>query len=133
MKCHHIAFWTNDIEKLATFYKRYFEGHVLFRHSIDDFRCIFMRICEGVLIEIMSRTGLSATNSHERVGYSHLSLEVASRAEVNRLTEYFRGHNVPLVKDREQYDDGFYESAILDPDGNIIELAYIDRNVNPMV
>jgi predicted lactoylglutathione lyase len=37
------------------------------------------------------------------------------------------------VKDREQYDDGFYESAILDPDGNIIELAYVDREANPMV
>lgn len=133
MKTHHIAFWTNDMAKMETFYQLHFRGKVLFRHSIKDFQCIFMRICEGVLIEFMSRPELPTEDLCERVGYSHLSLEVESREEVNRLTEYFREQNVPLVKDREQYNDGFYESAIRDPDGNIIELAYVDRSVNPMV
>jgi lactoylglutathione lyase len=36
---------------------------------------------------------------------------------------------VKIEKNKEQYDDGFYESSIRDPDGNIIELAFVDRDV----
>jgi predicted lactoylglutathione lyase len=49
------------------------------------------------------------------------------------MMDYFTSENVSLVKNKEQYDDGFYESAVKDLDGNIIEIAYIDRTVNPRV
>lgn len=121
------------MERLEAFYTMHFQAKVLFRHTAGDFRCTFISVCDGAVIELMTRTGLPKGDIQERVGYSHLSIEVESREEVNRLTKYFRSQNVPIEKDLVQYDDGFYESSIRDPDGNIIELAYVDRIANPSV
>ncbi|MBN1499819.1 MAG: VOC family protein [Spirochaetes bacterium] len=133
MKLHHTAFWTGDLERLENFYIKYFGGKVLFRHSINDFKCTFMEIAGSFKIEIMTRTDISGHAADERIGYSHLSIEVESREKVNELTDFFMKENVKILKNREQYDDGFYESSVCDPDGNIIELAYVDRTVNPHV
>lgn len=133
MKIHHIAFWTLDIERLVDFYCTHWQGIELFRHQSGDFHSVFIEIFGCLRIEIMSRTGLPGADPTERVGYSHLSVEVESREEVNRLTETCLAHGIRLEKNREQYDDGFYESSFLDPDGNIIEIAFVDRMVNPAV
>ena len=133
MKLHHIAFWTENIERSVEFYKKHFNASVLFRHTAGDFSCVFIEISSGTKIEIMTRTDLSSADLKERTGYSHFSLEVNSKEEVDRLTDYFISQNVEMKKIKEQYDDGFYESAVCDPDGNIIELAYVDRAVNPEV
>lgn len=133
MKLHHIAFWTKDIEKLTEFYSTHFDGEVLFKHQNGDFRCSFIKIASSLTIELMTRTNLSDGILKEMVGYSHFSLEVDSKDEVNRLTDYFQEQKVLFEKMKEQYDDGFYESSVLDPDGNIIEIAYIDRTVNNKV
>lgn len=133
MKLHHIAFWTRNIDALVEFYERHFSGEVLFRHQSSDFHCILMKICSSITIEIMTQTNLGEGALEDRIGYSHFSLEVDSKEEVNRLTDYFIEHKVPMGKIREQYDDGFYESSVLDPDGNMIEIAYVDRRMNPAV
>jgi lactoylglutathione lyase len=133
MKLHHIAFWTRDIERLVTFYQKHFSARELFRHESGDFRCAFIQLPAGERIEIMTRSHLPDEQPEERVGYSHLSFEVESKAEVDRLTEYFQGESVQFEKVKQQYDDGFYESSILDPDGNIIEIAFVDPLVNPHV
>lgn len=133
MKMHHIAFWTKNVELLVEFYKTHFDGEVLFCHESGDFRCVFIKICSSITIEIMTRSSLQGSMKEERIGYSHFSIEVDSKDEVNRLTDYFIENKLPMAKVKEQYDDGFYESAVLDPDGNIIEIAYVDRTVNPTV
>ena len=133
MKLHHPAFWTKDIDKLLDFYKKHFNGKLLFTHESGDFKCSFVKICSGIIIELMTRSNLKEAGMDEPVGYSHFSIEVESKDEVNKLTDYFIGQKVPLDKIKEQYDDGFYESSVIDPDGNIIEIAYIDRNINNTV
>lgn len=131
MKLQHIAFWTNDIGRAIRFYQQHFQGKVLFSHTDGDFSCTFISICNSVRLELMHKPGLPEEQLGDRVGYSHLSLDVGSRTEVNRLTDYFLTQGVPLEKCKVQYDDGYYESSVFDPDGNIIELAFVDEAVNP--
>ena len=133
MKLHHIAFWTKDMETLVAFYEKHFDGKVLFRHQAGDFRCTFIKICSAITLELMTRSGIPDSEASEPVGYSHFSVEVESKEEVNRLTAYFIANQVPLQKVKEQYEDGFYESSVLDPDGNCIEIAFVDRNINNAV
>ena len=133
MKLHHIGFWTKDIEKQIAFYQKYFDGQVLFRHQSGDFCSAFVRICGSVNLELMTRSALNERVPEERVGYSHFSIEVDSKEEVDRLTDLFIADNVTLEKNKEQYDDGFYESAVIDPDGNLVEIAFVDHNVNSAV
>ncbi len=129
MKLNHIAFWTQDIDRLFAFYQKYFEGQVIFSKEIPNFKCTFIKICSSVVLEIMSVPNLEKRKNKFTVGHSHISLEVDSKGEVDRLTAYFENEGIPFEKKREQYDDGFYESAIIDPDGNIIEFAYLDRSI----
>ncbi len=133
MKLHHIAFWTENIEIMEEFYVKHFNGKTIFSHQDGDFSSKFLRICDGINLELMNRSEIPDSENNEPVGYSHLSLECESKEEVDRLTDYFKLNGVPLDKDKVQYDDGFYESSVRDPDGNIIELAYIDRSVSPSV
>ncbi len=133
MKLHHIAFWTTDIVRLKDFYIKHCQGKVLFSHQSGEFRCVFLEIYGAVKIEIMTRPFISPASQDEKVGFSHFSIEVETEAEVNEITDYCCSEGIPLTKNKEQYDDGFYESAFADPDGNVIEIAYINREVNPSV
>jgi len=133
MKLQHIAFWTQDINTLVDFYQKYWQAKVLFKHQSGDFSCVFIEVFSCVKLEIMTRKGIPGTDREERVGYSHLSIQVDSKEEVNRLTDYCLENKIPLQKVKEQYDDGYYESSFLDPDGNIVEIAYVDPIVNPAV
>lgn len=133
MKIHHIAFWTENMEQLCSFYQTYCQGVVLFKHKSGNFQCTFLEIMGSVTLEIMTMPGIAKDTHRERIGYSHFSIEVESRDEVDKLTDYCIREGIVLTKKKEQYEDGFYESAFADPDGNIIEIAYIDRKVNPHV
>lgn len=133
MKLHHVAFWTNNMKEMIGFYQRHFEGEVLSEHQDGDFRGAFLKICSESVLELMSKSNLDTGNERQGVGYSHLSFEVPSKEEVDRKTEYFERQSVRFEKKRVQYEDGFYESAIFDPDGNIIEIAYVDRSRNKLL
>lgn len=131
MKLHHIAFWTNDIERLVAFYQLHFDGKILFSHQDGNFRCTFISICSSIRLEFMTKKDLRNAMPEDKVGFSHLSLQLNTKDEVNDLTDYFIAQGITLEKNKIQYDDGFYESSVFDPDGNIIELAYVDSTVNP--
>lgn len=133
MKLQHIAFWSQDIDTLVNFYEQHWNGRVLFRHETNDFSCIFIEAFRCIKLEIMNRKTVSAADRTERVGYSHLSIEVDSKHEVDKITDYCIAKKIKLVKCKEQYDDGFYESAFLDPDDNLIEIAFVNREINPYV
>ena len=47
-----------------------------------------------------------------------------SRAEVDRLTERLRADGHPVLSEPRTTGDGYYESAVGDPDGNLVELVY---------
>lgn len=131
MKLQHVAFWTSDIARATEFYSKHFRGKKLFSHQDGDFTSTFLSIAGCVRNELMHKPDLGLAEFGDRVGYSHISIDVGSRSEVDRLTDYFLGHGIRLEKERVQYEDGYYESSIFDPDGNIIELAYVDENANP--
>ncbi|MCE1253765.1 MAG: VOC family protein [Anaerolineae bacterium] len=133
MKLHHIAFWTKDIDRLINFYQKYFDGQVLFRYQSGDFSSAFIRIYNCLTLELMMRSVLVNNTQIDLVGYSHFSLEVDSKDEVDRMTDTFIQNEVSMEKIKEQYEDGFYESSVIDPDGNVIEIAFVDRTVNNAV
>lgn len=129
MKLHHIAYWTHDIQRLSDFYQQHFQAEVCFDHSDGDFSCRFISLFGGVHLELMTKPALASGDLADKIGHSHISVEVESKAEVIRLSEYFIAQGVPLEKNQIQYEDGFFESSVYDPDGNIIEIATVDRAV----
>ncbi len=57
------------------------------------------------------------------LGYTHLALSTGSRSAVDQLTEQLRKDHYNIIGEPRITGDGFYESVVSDPDGNLIEIT----------
>ncbi len=123
MKIEHIALWTKDLEMMKNFYCQYFDGKVndKYINKIKQFESYFISFDSGCRIEIMTKPELKDKLSI-MTGYAHLALSAGSKEEVDRLTTLLenQGYKTSLPRTT---GDGYYESNIEDPDGNIIEIT----------
>ena len=59
----------------------------------------------------------------QHLGFTHLSFSVGSKEEVDRLTQQMSSEGTPIVGQPRTTGDGYYESVVLDPEGNRIEIT----------
>ncbi len=89
------------------------------------FESYFVSFGEGTDLELMSRTDVQNTPIEEnRVGLTHLAFTFPNREEVLRFTEQMRSEGYPIAGEPRTSGDGYFESVVLDPDGNRIECVY---------
>ncbi|MDX1286020.1 MAG: VOC family protein [Draconibacterium sp.] len=53
----------------------------------------------------------------------HFAINVESKTKVNQLTEILRKDGYEVVGEPRTTGDGCYESIVLDPDGNRVEIV----------
>lgn len=126
MPIEHVAVWTPDPERLAAFYARYFAAVVgpKYTNPRTGFESYFLRFEGGARLEVMRSPQVTSGGSPDpHFGYAHLALSVGSEAEVDRLTERLRGDGYSVVDGPRRTGDGYYESVVLDPDGNRVEIT----------
>ncbi|MEE3485964.1 MAG: VOC family protein [Bacteroidales bacterium] len=139
MKIEHIAIWVKDIDRVCEFYRKYFGGVVqpLYHNHAKQFTSRFITFDDGARLEIMHRpdidvernVGIDKIVSHEtlsdiqHLGFTHLSFSVGSKEEVDRLTQQMSSEGIPVVGQPRTTGDGYYESVVLDPEGNRIEIT----------
>lgn len=124
MKIHHIAIWTFRLEEMRTFYTRYFGGvsNEKYVNPKKGFQSYFLRFEGGTDLELMSRTDVQQSAIEEnRLGLTHLAFSFPSKEEVLQLTEAFRSAGYTIAGEPRTSGDGYFESVVLDPDGNRIE------------
>lgn len=127
MKIHHIAIWTFHLEKLREFYTRYFNGtsNEKYINSQKGFESYFISFKSGATLELMSRIDVQNIPIEEnRPGLTHLAFSFESQEAVLSLTEQLRTKGYHIVGEPRISGDGYFESVILDPDGNRIECVY---------
>jgi len=59
----------------------------------------------------------------EHFGFAHLSFSVGSKEDVDRLTQKMSDDGISIVGEPRTTGDGYYESVVLDPEGNRIEIT----------
>jgi lactoylglutathione lyase len=59
----------------------------------------------------------------QRMGLTHLAFAVGSESEVDRLTNRLRAEGHSVLEGPRRTGDGYYESVVLDPEGNRVELT----------
>ena len=59
----------------------------------------------------------------QHMGFTHLSFSVGSKEEVDSLTLQMFSEGIPVVSQPRTTGDGYYESVVLDPEGNRIEIT----------
>lgn len=128
MRIEHIALWTTDLERCKQFYSVYF-GAVAGAHYANPakgFESCFLSFASGARIEAMKTTAFAPVviePGAQRMGFTHLAITVGSEQGVDALTQRLREDGVPILDGPRHTGDGYYESVILDPDGNRIEIA----------
>lgn len=125
MKIDHIALWVKDLEGMRSFYLKYFDckSGERYENPAKGFSSFFIRFDDGAGLELMHRNDISENNSRDGFGWTHLAIQVGSRTKVDRMTRRFEEDGLTIESQPRITGDGYYESVILDPEGNRIELA----------
>ena len=127
-RIEHIALWTPDVERLASFYAEYFGATVGTKYSnpTKGFESRFLTFQGGARLELMKTSTLRPV-AHEpgvqRMGITHLALSLGSESRVDELTATLREAGFTIADGPRRTGDGYYESVVLDPDGNRLELT----------
>ena len=125
MKIEHIAIWVKDLEKIRSFYEKYFgvTSSDLYHNQNTGFKSYFLTFDDGARIEIMSKSDINKEKQENAFGYAHASISLGSKEKVNEYTETFRKDGYKIVSETRTTGDGYYESVISDPENDLIELT----------
>jgi lactoylglutathione lyase len=129
VKIEHVALWTARLEELKDFYEKYFGGRAgaKYVNPQRNFASYFVGFSEGAKLEIMQVPDLAPRPydpSTRVIGLAHLAFAVGSKEEVDSLTRDLQNDGYSVEKLPRMMGDGFYESTVFDPDGNIVEIAF---------
>lgn len=128
MKIEHIAIWTRDLEGMRNFYSHYFNamsGSGYYNHS-KEFRSYFLSFEGDCRLELMEMPTVSASkNDYKRhyAGIAHLAFKVGSREKVDQITDMLREDGFEIISPGRMTGDGYYESAVYDPEKNRLEIV----------
>jgi lactoylglutathione lyase len=128
MQIEHIAIWTEKLEGMKEFYVNYFHASVgkRYQNTAKQFESYFLSFSSGARLELMSRQGV-AESTHQMgeatIGYAHISFACGSEKDVDQLTERLRSDGFRVMDHPRHTGDGYYESLVLDPDGNQVEIT----------
>jgi lactoylglutathione lyase len=128
MKIDHIAIWTQNLEELRVFYMKYFNAtsNEKYVNPTKKFSSYFLSFEGDCSIEIMEMPGIPNSKDDilkQFLGLIHFAIKVKSKTEVDQLTEELRSNNYKIIGEPRTTGDGCYESVILDPDGNRVEIV----------
>lgn len=126
MRLDHVAVWTPDLERLRRFYETFFgaQAGAKYRNPRTQFESYFLQFAGGARLEIMSAPDAQLPDpAAPRAGYAHLAVAVGSTAQVEALTATLRAAGYAVLSGPRRTGDGYYESVVLDPDGNRVEIT----------
>jgi lactoylglutathione lyase len=128
MRIEHVAIWTADLARCKHFYSSYFGATAgpTYLNPAKGFESCFLSFADGARLEAMTTTTLPLVGLSpgvQRLGLTHLAISVGSELLVDQLTQRLRDDGIAVVDGPRRTGDGYYESVIIDPDGNRIEIC----------
>ena len=126
MKLEHAALWVKDLEGAKDFFIKYFgafpnEGY---HNEKTGFRSYFLSFDDGARLEILSSPLFEESEkSVYRSGYAHVAISLGSKEAVDELSERFKAEGFEILSGPRTTGDGYYESAIIGFEGNVVEIT----------
>jgi lactoylglutathione lyase len=126
-RIEHVAVWTDDLERLRRFYEQYLgaRSSPLYANDAHRFRSYFLELAGGARLELMQMASIDerASDDRQRLGWAHIAVALGSTDAVDELTDRLRAAGYRVLDAPRRTGDGYYESVVLDPDGNRLELT----------
>lgn len=88
-----------------------------------QFKSYFLSAEGTARLELMSLPELEEIKRVGVLEYAHVALGVGSEEKVTELTRLLVDDGYTLVSGPRRTGDGYFESAIQDPDGNLVEIT----------
>lgn len=127
IKINHIAIWVDDLEKMKQFYETYFgaQSGDKYINAKKGFSSYFLTFTDGARIELMKSSKMDNAISKENLqfGFAHIAISTGSKENVDGLTEKLRKDGFKIAGEARTTGDGYYESVISDPEGNLLEIT----------
>ncbi len=128
MRIEHVAIWTQNLQALKDFYCTWFQAEAgpKYANEVKGFESYFLTFPSGARLELM-RSAVKVDQSPEPTetprGYAHIAFSTGSEIRVDALTEQLREAGYTVLDGPRRTGDGYYESVVLDPDGNRVEIT----------
>ncbi len=126
MRVNHIAMYVNDLETTKEFFIKYFgaTSNEKYHNLRTGLQTYFLSFEGSTRLEIMTRPDMSNTEKRlAQTGYIHLAFSVGSKEKVDDLTLTLKQAGYEVLSGPRLTGDGYYESCILGPEGNQIEIT----------
>ncbi|MEO1258212.1 MAG: VOC family protein [Bacteroidota bacterium] len=128
MRIEHIAIWVKDLEGMRQFYEKYFgaQSNEKYVNSKKNFSSYFLSFSSGPRLELMHKPEIPENANDfikQYLGLIHFAVSVGNEKKVDELTEQLRSDGLAIVGEPRWTGDGYYESVVLDPEGNRIEIT----------
>jgi len=128
MFIEHIAIWCNNLEEMKAFYCKWFNATAnnIYHNHAKKYASYFLSFEQGARLELMQMEGIpeNANNIIKQYkGLIHFALCVKTKEAVDELTENLRNAGHTVVGEPRTTGDGYYESVVLDPEENRIEIT----------
>ena len=128
VKIEHIAVWAKDLELMRHFYEKYFgaTSNEKYTNEKKKFSSYFLSFSNGARLELMHKPGIPENaNDHvvQNLGLIHFAVSVGNKERVDELTEQLKADGFEIVGEPRWTGDGYYESVVLDPENNRIEIT----------
>ncbi len=126
MKIDHIALYVHDLEGMKLFYEKYFGGvaGVIYHNPKTNFKSYFLTFGDNASLELITRPEVTKIDKKQfNSGFIHLAFSVGTANNVNLLTEQLNADGFRIFSNPRVTGDGCYESCIIDPEGNYIEIT----------
>lgn len=133
MKIDHLALWVRDLEAMKAFYVNFFEAqsNEKYHNPKKEFSSYFLSFPgSDARLELMHNPLTAdrykddwADQSAPRLGYIHIAMSVGSRELVDSKTQELREAGYSVLGEPRTTGDGYYESVVADPEGNLVEIT----------
>jgi lactoylglutathione lyase len=128
MKIEHLAIWVDNLETMKTFYLKYFETNSgeKYTNEKNQYTAYFIYFGDvKTRLELMNKPDIAPSIRQRGFtkGIAHFAISVGGKEKVNELTEKLRSDGYTIFSEPRTTGDGYYESVVLDPEGNYLEIS----------
>jgi len=127
MKLEHVAINTLQPQVILDFYTTHFGAKVetWVSEEVPGLTLYFLNFGDGCRLEVETLTEGThgSPSAKERIGIAHLAFLCTSKEELIAKTKALEEAGVTVTLQPTDYEGDFFESACLDPDGNLVELT----------